>query len=87
MGILSLQFKAGKSAATLGFTGEDLFDIDWLAALLANGLTDKRDVAVKATAVDGSVKTFATIPRIDTPKEALYHRHRNILSYVSRQMI
>jgi aconitate hydratase len=44
-------------------------------------------VAVKATAADGSVKTFAPIPCIDTPKEVLYHRHRNILSYVSRQMI
>ncbi|MER2529077.1 MAG: hypothetical protein ABTR07_14220 [Candidatus Competibacter denitrificans] len=68
----------------LGFTGEDLFDIDWLMALLANGLTDKRDVAVEVTAADGSVKTFAAIPHIDTPKEALYHGHRNILSYVSR---
>jgi hypothetical protein len=44
-------------------------------------------VAAKATAADGSVKIFAAIPRIDTPKEALYHRRRNILSDVSRQMI
>jgi len=87
MGILPLQFKADENAATLGLTGEEVFAIDRLVALLANGLTDKRDVTVKATAADGSVKTFSAIARIDTPQEALYYQHGGILPYVLRQMI
>ena len=87
MGILPLQFKAGENATTLGLTGEEVFAIDRLVALLANGLTDKRDVTVKATAADGSVKIFSAIARIDTPQEALYYQHGGILPYVLRQMI
>jgi aconitate hydratase len=41
---------------------------------------------VKATAPDGSVKTFGVISRIDTPIEVEYYKHDGILPYVLRQL-
>ena len=38
MGIVPLQFKAGQTAASLGLTGEEIFETVGLPALLASGL-------------------------------------------------
>jgi aconitate hydratase len=87
MGILPLEFKPGEHAAALGLTGEEVFDIERVAAVLAGGLVSGRDVTVKAKAADSSVKSFATTVRIDTPQEVRYYQHGGILPYVLRQMI
>ena len=87
VGILPLEFKSRENAETLGLTGREVFDIERIIALLANGLSDKRTVSVKAAGEDGSVKTFCAIARIDTPQEALYYQHGGILPYVLRKMI
>ena len=84
MGILPLQFRAGESVASLGLTGEEVFDLAGLAAMLSG--TD-REVAVVATAADGTVKKFDAIVRIDTPQEVHYYRHGGILQYVLRQLL
>jgi aconitate hydratase len=79
MGILPLQFPEGRSAASLGLTGEEVFDVTGLDAL-ASG-----DVPKELTVRAGEVE-FAALVRIDTPMEAEYYRHGGILTYVLRQL-
>jgi aconitase A len=87
MGILPLQFRAGDSVSSLGLTGEEVYDLEGLAKLLESGLTDGREITVKARRADGGAKTFSTIVRIDTPQEVRYYQHGGILQYVLRQLL
>jgi aconitate hydratase len=87
MGVLPLQFQAGESAAKLGLTGEEVFDIDGLAEGIASGFTKGRQVRVKAMSADGKVREFQATVRIDTPQEVLYYQHGGILQYVLRQLL
>jgi aconitate hydratase len=81
MGVLPLQFPEGESAESLGLTGEEEFEILGIAEPLNAGQAPPREVTVKA----GDVEFQARV-RIDTPKEALYFRHRGILPFVLRQL-
>jgi aconitate hydratase len=87
MGILPLQFKAGESAASLGLTGEEIYDVEGLPELLDAGLTREREVTVKARAMDGTTKAIRATVRIDTPQEVLYYKHGGILPYVLRSLL
>jgi len=87
MGVLPLQFKPGESAASLGLSGEEVYDIDGLAALLAKGFSGGRDLQVKAKGTGGQVRTFAATVRIDTPQEVQYYQHGGILQFVLRQLL
>ncbi|NEX18986.1 aconitate hydratase AcnA [Thiorhodococcus mannitoliphagus] len=80
MGILPLEFIKGDNAQSLGLTGTETFDI----VGLQNG--EAKQVEVKATATDGSVKTFNAKVRIDTPNEVDYYRNGGILHYVLRKL-
>jgi aconitate hydratase len=80
MGVVPLQFKDGESAASLGLTGQETYDIVGL------GLERAREVKVTATSSDGKKKTFNAVVRIDTPKEQDYFIHGGILHYVLRQL-
>jgi aconitate hydratase len=80
MGILPLQFQAGETAASLGLTGTETFDITDL------GDGSAKAVNVTATAPDGARKPFTALVRIDTPQEVEYYRHGGILQYVLRQL-
>jgi aconitate hydratase len=82
MGILPLQFADGATVESLGLTGEEVFDI----AGISGDLFPRQRFDVKATAPDGSVKTFPVISRIDTPIEVDYYKHDGILPYVLRQL-
>jgi aconitate hydratase len=86
MGIVPLQFLAEQNPETVGITGEESYEILGLDAALANFAPGKT-VEVKATAADGSVKSFGTTLRIDTPQEVLYYQHGGILQYVIRQLL
>jgi aconitate hydratase len=86
MGILPLQFLAEQTPETVGITGEESYEIVGLEAALANFAPGKT-VEVKATAANGSVKTFKATLRIDTPQEVLYYQHGGILQYVIRQLV
>jgi aconitate hydratase len=87
MGILPLQFGAGDSHATLGLTGEEVFDIEGLADAVNSGFASGREITVKATRSDGIVREFQATVRIDTPQEILYYQHGGILQYVLRQLV
>jgi 3-isopropylmalate dehydratase small subunit len=80
MGVAPLQFYAGDTAAGLGLTGKEIFDIEGL------GLQRAKEVTVTATDPDGRKKTFEVAVRIDTPKEQEYFIHGGILHYVLRQL-
>jgi aconitate hydratase len=79
MGVLPLQFRPGESAATLGLTGEETFDIRGIEEI--NSGTIPNEVVVTA---DGS--EFRAVVRIDTPGEAEYYRHGGIMQYVLRSL-
>ena len=83
MGILPLRFADGETAASLGLTGRETYDILGAGeALTPNGI-----VRVRATGSDGVVVEFTAIARIDTPEELVAYRHGGILPYVLRQLV
>ena len=86
MGILPLQFEAGKTVESLGLTGEEIYDFLGFRDRLASKFEIGRTVAVVATSPDGKKKTFEARIRIDTPQEILYYEHGGILQYVLRQL-
>src|SRR5260370_10404336 len=49
MGILPLQFKPGENVASLGLTGEEVYDLEGPPALLESGLTSGRAITERAT--------------------------------------
>jgi aconitate hydratase len=87
MGILPLQFTDGQNVASLGLTGEEVYDFPGLAALLAGRFASGKRLEVKATAADGTMKEFDATVRIDTPREIEYFEHGGILQYVLRQLV
>jgi aconitate hydratase len=80
MGILPLQFMDGESAASLGLTGMESYDISGL------GDGSAKQVTVTVTAADGGSKVFTVKVRIDTPNEVEYYQHGGILHYVLRKL-
>jgi aconitate hydratase len=81
MGVAPLQFLPGESAASLGLTGREVFEISGLAS------SEAKEVTVKATPADGGKPiAFKARVRIDTPKEREYFRHGGILQFVLRQL-
>ncbi|MGE5759616.1 MAG: aconitate hydratase AcnA [Gemmatimonadota bacterium] len=86
MGILPLQFLPDQSAQTLGLTGEEVFELNGLAGVLAEGFPRGKEVTVGAVKPDGSRLEFRATVRIDTPQELQYYRHGGILEYVLRQL-
>jgi aconitate hydratase len=86
MGILPLQFRAGENVASLGLTGEEVYDLSGLPTLLSGGYRAGQEISVSAHRADGSEKRFSVVVRIDTPQEVNYYRHGGILQYVLRQL-
>ncbi len=80
MGVLPLQFPEGESAASLGLTGEETFDITGVEEL--NSGTTPATVTVRAGDLE-----FQAVVRIDTPGEADYYRHGGIMQYVLRSLL
>ncbi|MBV9344003.1 MAG: hypothetical protein JOZ03_03330 [Gammaproteobacteria bacterium] len=80
MGVAPLQFLPGESAASLGLSGRELYDISGLSE------PGTREVTVTAQPPEGKPVQFKARVRIDTPKEREYYRHGGILQYVLRQL-
>jgi aconitate hydratase len=83
MGVLPLEFLDGATRQSLGLTGFETFEITGVPAAIETG---SKQVRVKATAGDGTSKTFEAKVRIDTPREVEYFRNGGILPYVLRQL-
>jgi len=86
MGVLPLQFLPGQTAASLGLTGEEIFDIPGLTTMLDCGTVAGRRIAVRTRGAGGE-RSFDVLIRIDTPQELQYYKHGGILQYVLRQLV
>jgi aconitate hydratase len=87
MGIAPLQYPEGQTAASLGLTGRETFDMTGLSEGIRTGFAGGRTVRVSATGQDGRAVEFDAVVRIDTPQEVQYYRHGGILQYVLRQLL
>jgi len=83
MGVLPLQFREGESAATLGLTGRETFDV----LGVGDSLRPRGDVTIRVTGEDGGTRDVVAIARIDTPEELVAFRHGGILPYMVRQLL
>ncbi|WP_199752306.1 aconitate hydratase AcnA [Actinoplanes sp. ATCC 53533] len=77
MGVLPLQFLPGDTAASLGLTGEEAYTI--------TGLAGDGPVPANVTITADSI-VFTATARLDTAREAEYHRHGGIMPYVLRSL-
>jgi aconitate hydratase len=82
MGVLPLEFKAGVSAASLGLTGYEVYDI-----LGLEDLTPGKELTVVARKADGSEVSFKVTARVDTPVEVDYYKNGGILQTVLKHML
>jgi aconitate hydratase len=82
MGVLPLQFREGETAASLGLTGEETFDIP-----VNDHVAPRQEIAVTATKPDGTQMTFQAVVRLDTDVEVDYYRNGGILHYVLRDYL
>jgi aconitate hydratase len=80
MGVLPLQFPDGKSVASLGLTGHEVYRISGLAALAEDGPLP-REVVVRA-----DDREFRALARIDTPFERDVFLGGGILPYTLRRL-
>jgi aconitate hydratase len=80
MGVLPLQYRPGESAASLGLTGQETFDIHGIEEINSGNIPNELVVTA-----DG--KEFRVTVRIDTPGEAEYYRHGGIMQYVLRSLL
>jgi len=84
---LPLQFRVGETAASLCLSGEEVYAIEGLPALLGKGFIQGKDITVRVKPASGPERAFQTVVRIDTPQEVLYYQHGGILQYVLRQLL
>ena len=82
MGVLPLQYRGGESAASLGLSGTEVFDVRGLA----DGIVPGQEVAVVAHGSSGDV-TFRAILRVDGAAEVEYLRHGGLLPMVLRHLL
>ncbi|MEZ5977843.1 MAG: aconitate hydratase AcnA [Planctomycetota bacterium] len=87
MGILPLQFPAGKDAAALGLDGTEVIDVVGIAKHFSDGFKGGGTLRVVATKDGGEKVEFDAVVRVDTPQEGRYLRHGGILQYVLRSLI
>ncbi len=83
MGVLPLQFQEGESAATLGLTGQETFDISGLDADIHPGQL----VTIRATASEGVSRSFQAIARLDSRVDINYYRSGGILQAVLNTLL
>ena len=81
MGVLPLQYRQGESAAALGLSGTEVFDLRGLADDIVPG----QEVSIVAHGAGGDV-TFRAVLRVDGAAEVEYLRHGGILQMVLRHL-
>lgn len=82
MGVLPAVFLPGENAASLGLTGEEVFDVQGIG----EGLKPNGRLTIKTTKPDGTVTQFEAIARIDSTVELEYYRNGGILQTVLRRL-
>jgi aconitate hydratase len=91
MGVLPLQFRPGESAASLGLTGHEVFDVAGIEAISSGPVPREVTVLARADGDPGDPgeggREFRAVVRIDTPGEAEYFRHGGIMQFVLRTLL
>jgi aconitate hydratase len=82
MGILPLQYLPGESAASLGLSGREIFDITGLA----DGLRPRMEVSVTAHGEDGRETRLRAVARLDGEIDVAYLRNGGVLQTVLRRL-
>jgi len=82
MGILPLQFVPGESAASLGLSGRETFDIGGIS----DGLRPHQELTVVARADDGAETRFRVRSRLDGEIDVTYLRNGGVLQTVLRRL-
>jgi aconitate hydratase len=80
MGVMPLEFKEGENVATIGLTGNEVFDI----VGLHNDIQPRQEVSVSAVRPDGTRLKFTAVARLDSAVEVNYYRNGGILQTVLR---
>ncbi len=83
MGVLPLQYQPGGTAAALGLTGRERYELTGIA----QGLRPGSLVTVRAFGDGDTPVELQAIARIDTPEELVAFQHGGILPYVLRQLV
>jgi len=83
MGVLPLQFKAGKNAESLRLTGGERLSLSGVAG----EIKPRPDVTVAVERADGTTASFVVTARLDTPVEINYYRNGGILQTVLRKLL
>jgi aconitate hydratase len=82
MGVLPLQFTGSDSAAALGLTGLERFDLSGMG----ENMKPRQEAVLTIRRPDGSMQQVMLLSRIDTQIEVDYYRHGGILHYVLREL-
>ncbi|MBI4612213.1 MAG: aconitate hydratase AcnA [Planctomycetes bacterium] len=82
MGVLPLEFLPDQSAASLGLTGREVYEVEGLLDTMAPG----SPVVVRATQ-DGKEKTFQAKARLDSAVDVSYYANGGILNFVLRNFL
>ena len=83
MGVLPLEFPAGQNAASLGLTGEEVFDITGIG----DDIRPRQELTVTATLPGGAKKSFKAVTRLDSPVDVRYYKNGGILPTVLRELL
>ena len=83
MGVLPLEFQPGEGRSSHGLTGREVYEV----VGIAEGLTPRGLVRVRATDDEGRTRQFDAVARIDTPEELVAFRNGGILPDVLRQLV
>jgi aconitate hydratase len=82
MGVLPLVFAEGESAQSIGLDGSETLTISGV-----DGMTPRKQLAVKAVKTDGSEINFTVTSRLDTVVDVEYFENGGILPCVIRKMM
>jgi aconitate hydratase len=83
MGVLPLEFAAGKTRSDYALTGRETIDI----AGLGSGTKPRQEIVAQIIYADGKTAKLPLMTRIDTLDEAAYFENGGILHYVLRNLL
>jgi aconitate hydratase len=87
MGVIPLQFPAGKTADDMGLDGTEILDIVGITELNEGRTPKTVTVKITPTKPGREAGEFEATVRIDTPGEADYYRNGGIMPYVLRNLL
>jgi aconitate hydratase len=87
MGVIPLQFPAGKTAEDMGLDGTEILDIVGITELNEGRTPKTVTVRITPTKPGREPGEFEATVRIDTPGEADYYRNGGIMPYVLRTLL